>query len=112
MTALEHDRLAGASRPKLAEKTRKVWDWPVRLFHWSLVLAVIGAYVTNRLGVAYFSYHLFFGYAVIVLVVFRVFWGFVGTKHARFVNFLRGPKAILRYISASGTRTKIALCGA
>lgn len=75
----------------------KVWDFPVRLFHWSLALSFIGAYVTNRLGVAYFKYHEWFGYAIIVLVVFRILWGFFGTYHARFVVFLRSPIATWRY---------------
>jgi cytochrome b len=43
--------------------------------------------------VAYFSYHLWFGYLVVVLAAFRILWGFVGTRHARFASFLRGPRA-------------------
>jgi cytochrome b len=76
---------------------RQVWDLPVRLFHWALVAAVISAFVTNRLGVAYFNYHVWSGYAVIVLVSFRILWGFVGTRHAKFWQFVRGPAATLRY---------------
>jgi cytochrome b len=75
----------------------KVWDLPVRITHWLLVLAFVGAYVTNRLGVAYFKYHEWFGYTVIVLVVFRIFWGLWGTFHARFSNFLKSPVATWRY---------------
>jgi cytochrome b len=78
-------------------KHHKVWDLPVRVFHWALAVAFVGAYVTNRLGVNYFKYHVWFGYAVIVLVVFRLVWGIVGTHHARFGNFVRGPIATLRY---------------
>lgn len=77
--------------------TRKVWDLPVRIFHWSLVAAVVGAYLTHRLGVTWFRYHVWCGYAVLVLVTFRILWGLVGTRHARFWNFLRGPIATLRY---------------
>jgi cytochrome b len=76
---------------------RQVWDLPVRLFHWALVAAVISAFVTNRLGVAYFKYHVWSGYTVIVLVSFRILWGFVGTRHAQFWQFVRGPVATLRY---------------
>lgn len=78
-----------------------VWDLPVRIFHWTLVLAFAGAFVTDRLGVAYFKYHVWCGYTVLVLVAFRLVWGFVGTRHARFFNFLRGPKAILSYVRGS-----------
>jgi cytochrome b len=81
-------------RPSLE---RRVWDLPVRLFHWSLALAVLGAWVTHELGTAYFVYHLWCGYAVLLLVGFRIVWGLIGTRHARFVNFLHGPAVTLRY---------------
>jgi cytochrome b len=74
-----------------------VWDLPVRIFHWSLVGAVIAAFVTNKLGVRYFKFHVWAGYTVIVLVAFRLVWGLVGTRHARFWNFLRGPLETLTY---------------
>ena len=60
-----------ADSPVAAEEGRLVWDLPVRLFHATLIAAVIGAFVTNRLGVAYFQYHVWCGYAVLVLTVFR-----------------------------------------
>lgn len=85
------------TQPRAVEQ-RQVWDLPVRVFHWTLVAAVIGAFVTNRLGVNYFKYHVWCGYAVIVLVCFRVVWGFVGTRHAQFWNFVCGPAATLRYV--------------
>lgn len=80
-----------------AREEVKVWDLPVRVFHWALAASIVGAFVTNRLGVSYFKYHVWFGYAVIILVAFRILWGFVGTYHAQFRNFLRGPIATLRY---------------
>jgi len=70
-----------------------VWDLPLRLFHWLLVLAVVGCWITYELGVAYFTWHEWFGYATLVLVVFRLAWGFAGPKHARFSGFLRAPSA-------------------
>ena len=75
----------------------KVWDLPVRVFHWTLVTAVIWAFVTNRLGVSFFKYHVWFGYAVIVAVSFRILWGVVGSHHALFHKFVRGPVETLRY---------------
>jgi len=82
-----------------------VWDLPVRVFHWLLVLAVLGSYITHRLGLSWFKYHLWCGYTVLVLVAARILWGFVGTRHARFGVFLRGPGAMLRYLRSwkSGT---------
>lgn len=77
--------------------TIKVWDLPVRLFHWLLVLAVLGAYISHEAGIEYFIYHLWCGYAVVVLVSFRILWGVVGTYHARFWNFLKNPTHTIRY---------------
>jgi cytochrome b len=98
----DHYTEAGAFHEREAKTSslagqNKIWDLPVRLFHWTLVLAFLGAFVTNRLGVNYFKYHVWCGYAVIVLVSFRILWGFVGTYHAQFRHFLRGPIATLRY---------------
>lgn len=86
---------------------RRVWDLPVRIVHWLLVIGIAGSYVTHKLGVAYFKYHLWFGYLVVVLAAFRILWGFVGTRHARFGNFLRGPRATAAYLLAMirGTAT-------
>ncbi|QGM97780.1 cytochrome b/b6 domain-containing protein [Methylocystis parvus] len=102
MTTLENDRLPAAAAHRAPEPLRKVWDLPVRLVHWGLVVALAGAYVTNKLGAGYFTLHLFFGYATIILVTFRILWGFVGTRHARFAHFVEGPRGVLRYVSAVG----------
>lgn len=91
---MSNDSMQPTSEPTA---TRRVWDLPVRIFHWLLVLAVTGAYVTNKLGVEYFTYHLWCGYAVVVLVGFRIIWGLVGTYHARFWNFIRGPVHTVSY---------------
>jgi cytochrome b len=77
---------------------RLVWDLPVRLVHWLIVLAVAGSWATHYAGIEWFAWHRRLGYAVLVLVVFRVAWGFVGTRHARFGSFLRGPREILDYL--------------
>jgi cytochrome b len=91
MTAIQNVTQAPAA------EQRQVWDLPVRVFHWTLVAAIIAAFITNRLGVSYFKYHVWCGYAVIVLVLFRIVWGFVGTRHAKFWNFVCGPAVTLRY---------------
>jgi cytochrome b len=74
-----------------------VWDWPVRLMHWGLALAVFGCWATQELEGDYFAWHVRFGYAVLVIVLVRIVWGFAGTRYARFSAFVRGPASILRY---------------
>lgn len=67
-----------------------VWDLPLRLFHWLLALCFAGSWLTHELGVGWFDWHRRLGYATLVLVGFRLAWGFVGTRHARFASFLPG----------------------
>lgn len=78
--------------------SRLVWDLPVRVMHWALALATAGAWLTQNLEGDWFRWHSWCGYAVLVLVLTRIAWGFVGTRHARFTAFVRGPRAALRYL--------------
>jgi cytochrome b len=82
--------------------SRLVWDLPVRVTHWALVLAVAGCWATHYAGVAWFTWHRRLGYVVLVLVAFRVVWGLVGTQHARFAAFVRSPGAVLAYLRGRG----------
>ena len=88
-----------------APESRLVWDLPVRVAHWALVLAVAGCFATHYAGIEWFAWHRRCGYAALVLTVFRIVWGFVGTRHARFVRFVRGPGAILDYLRGDGRPT-------
>lgn len=74
----------------------RVWDPWLRLTHLGLIVGVVGAYGTAEWGWLTMDAHFWFGYAVLVLVLFRVGWGFFGTTHARFGRFLRGPGAVWR----------------
>ncbi|HZF17591.1 MAG TPA: cytochrome b/b6 domain-containing protein [Steroidobacteraceae bacterium] len=87
------------AEPGAGSAGRMVWDWPVRLTHWLLVGTVTGSYVTHRLGPDQFKYHRWFGYATLMLVTVRILWGFIGTRHARFAAFVRGPVAVARYLA-------------
>ncbi len=84
------------------EKIR-IWDAPVRTFHWLLALCFAGAYLTSE-GEAWRLVHITLGYTLGGLLVFRLVWGFVGTRYARFGNFVRGPAAVLRYLQSIKAR--------
>ncbi|MGZ8270267.1 MAG: cytochrome b/b6 domain-containing protein, partial [Methylophilus sp.] len=71
-----------------------VWDIPVRIFHWLLVVSFAGAWLSAE-SEKYQLIHYAFGYTAGALVLFRIIWGFVGTKYARFYDFIKGPKAII-----------------
>jgi cytochrome b len=78
------------------EKIR-LWDLPTRLFHWLFAAAVFGAIATDLLD--NITWHSYCGYIALVLVVFRIIWGFIGPHHARFSSFvpsLSGLKAFLK----------------
>ena len=74
--------------------TVRVWDPLVRIFHWSLVLAFFGAYVLGDDGG---TLHQALGYAVLGLVAFRIVWGFVGSRYARFAGFVPSPRGLVAY---------------
>ncbi len=77
-----------------------VWELPIRLFHWTLLLLVIGLYVTAELMDDGIELHASLGLALLSLVTFRVIWGFVGGRYARFSQFVRGPRRVLSYTAA------------
>ncbi len=77
---------------------RMVWDLPVRATHWLLVLTVAGAWATHYAGTRWFTWHRWFGYVTLVLVVFRIMWGFIGTRHARFSSFVPGQSGLVAYL--------------
>ena len=81
--------------PSREAESVRVWDLAVRVFHWSLAAAFFVAYFTED---DLLAVHVWAGYAVGGLIAFRLVWGFVGTRHARFADFLFGPFAALRYL--------------
>jgi cytochrome b len=76
-----------------------VWDAPVRVFHWLMVASFAGAWLTAE-SERWRLLHVTLGYTMAGLVGFRIVWGLVGTHHARFSSFVRGPAAVLRYLRA------------
>lgn len=76
-----------------------VWDLPTRLFHWLLVLSFAGAWLTAE-SERYRDLHVMLGYSLLGLIAFRLVWGFVGTRYARFKEFVRPPAAAMRYLKS------------
>lgn len=86
-------RLQGNGKQKIL-----VWDLPTRIFHWLLVASFIVAYATSE-SEKLRDWHMVSGYLLAGLILFRIMWGFVGTKYARFLEFIRSPAAVLDYVN-------------
>lgn len=92
-------------------KTKRVYDYPTRVFHWLFALLFVIAFTIGTTvddDSALFLFHMLAGLVLCALVLFRVIWGFVGTKHARFSGFALHPKDLLRYAKdiLAGTSSK------
>ena len=77
-------------------RTVKVWDPLVRIFHWSLVGLFAFSYLT---GDEWKKAHVYSGYAIIGLIAFRVVWGLVGSRHARFSDFIYSPRTVIAFLA-------------
>ena len=77
-------------------KTIKVWDIFVRIFHWSLLAAIIAQLITAESAK---SVHVTVGYFIVALLILRIIWGFIGSKHARFKDFIYPPADVLGYLN-------------
>ena len=80
------------------DKPVKVWDAPVRLFHWLLVLLIAFMIVSGKMKGDWMVWHMRAGYAILALVLFRILWGFAGSTYARFSTFLAGPSAAIAFV--------------
>jgi cytochrome b len=76
----------------------RVWDVPVRAFHWTLVILMAVSYFSGRAAGDWMKLHFWSGYAILTLVLFRILWGFFGSTTARFSNFLKGPSAFFGHL--------------
>lgn len=73
----------------------RVWDVPTRVLHWLLVAFIAICWWSGENDEL--EYHLYSGYAVLWIILFRIYWGFAGSSTARFSHFVRGPGAVLAY---------------
>ena len=83
-------------------KTVRVWDLPIRLFHWALVVSILGLLTTGTLGGNAMVWHFRFGYGVLSLLLFRLVWGFIGGHWSRFTSFIYSPGSVVNYIKGQG----------
>ena len=86
-----------ASPVRPAPATVPVWDAPLRIFHWALAVAVLTAWFSANV---FDTLHEIAGYGVLGLIALRLLWGFIGPPYARFANFVRPPRATLRYLGS------------
>lgn len=82
-----------------------VWDYPVRVFHWLLAFSFAGAWLTSE-SESQQMIHYAFGYSACALVLFRIVWGVLGTRYARFTQFIKGPTETMHHIKLLLTGNK------
>lgn len=82
-------------------KAKLVWGLPIRLFHWSLVILLCVSFYTGEFGdFDSIDIHMWAGYGLLTLLMFRLGFGFLAQGYARFSQFVRGPRATLDYLKA------------
>lgn len=92
------DTIAAGDQETDASTGARIWDLPLRLFHWALAIAVaVSLYTGLTGGFEEMDWHQRSGYVVLGLIAFRLLWGFAGTRYARFRSFLRGPGPVLAW---------------
>ena len=81
-----------------------VWDLPTRVFHWLLAASFAGAWLTGE-SERWRDVHMMLGYSVAGLILFRIVWGFVGSRYARFRSFVFRPSELFAYLRSLATRS-------
>lgn len=76
----------------------RVWDQWIRLFHWSLVLAVCVLLVSGETGAGFYDWHRLTGEIVLALIVFRIFWGFIGSSNVRLRSLFASPVQAIKHL--------------
>jgi len=82
----------------LVKSEKKIWDLPTRLFHFSLIILIVLQYSSGEFNLLSMRWHFWLGYITLILIIFRILWGFFGSDTARFANFVRGPGSVLSYL--------------
>jgi cytochrome b len=87
--------------PEVAAVRARLWDGPVRVVHWLLVVLMLVSWLTAGENM---TVHRWSGYSVMGLLIFRIYWGVFGSQTARFASFVKGPKAVAAYARTLGSR--------
>lgn len=90
---------ASPCREKADIRTVPVWDLPTRAFHWLMALSFVGAYLSSE-SERFRDVHVMFGYTLAALIGFRLVWGLIGTRYARFSSFLFSPGRLVEYLKS------------
>jgi cytochrome b len=112
MNKMETDELptvVGVGSAADGDNGLPVWDLPTRLCHWLIVASIVGCWWTGKYGAL--DYHIYCGYLVLSLLIYRLYWGFLGSETARFVNFIRGPRTVWLYILSLPKNTPSTIVG-
>ena len=75
-----------------------IWDLPLRIFHWSFALTILACWYTSEQEGDLVDLHMKLGFLAISLIIFRILWGLIGPKHARFSQFIPSPKTLINYL--------------
>ncbi|WP_439108059.1 cytochrome b/b6 domain-containing protein [Congregibacter sp.] len=90
-------------RQSAAPMQHILWDWPVRVIHWLILLLLPASWWTAEQG--YQDVHQWLGFTLLIAVLTRLCWGFIGSPQARFRDFLRGPFTVLAYFRGAASTT-------
>lgn len=103
------DEIGGDRKANQGAGVLRVWDSPTRAMHWLLVISIAVCWWTGEYDEL--EWHQYSGYVALWVVLLRLYWGFVGSSTARFVNFVRGPKTVFKYIRTLHLRNTPATLG-
>ena len=75
-----------------------IWDLPLRIFHWSFAITILASWYTSEQDGEMVELHMQLGFVALALIAFRILWGVIGPKHARFSQFIPSPKTLISYL--------------
>jgi len=82
-----------------------IWDLPLRIFHWSFAFTILASWYTAEHKEDHIELHMQLGFVALALIIFRILWGVIGPKHARFSQFIPSPKGLIAYLTKSKKNT-------